>query len=153
MTSPNSVDFLQRAWETPEPHEIFRNNEVLITPDLKPAVPGQLLVVSRKPSWQEMSPTDIGRLYVIGEKVCRELEAVYQPTRGTGLARFGNDSPTPHLICYPRHAVEDGVLLYDKSRPKASDEQLAETQRIMQAQFENSDFAERIKALGGLSLA
>ena len=146
-------DFLQEAWTHPEPAEIFRNDQVLIIPDIKPAVTGQLLVVYSKPSWNVMDPLDVACLYNVAERVCAELEVAYQPTRGTGLTRFGNDSPTPHIICYPRNSVEDGVLLHDKDRPKATSEKLAETQHIMQAQFERSGFASKIQTiLGSLSL-
>ncbi len=153
MANSNPVDFLQEAWIHPESAEIFRNDQVLIIPDIKPAVPGQLLVVYFKPSWNVMDPSDISYLYTVAQLVCNEIEEGYRPTRGTGLVRFGNDSPTPHVICYPRNSVEDGALLHDKNRPKAAPSGLAETQHLMQAQFERSGFAINIQKLGRLSLS
>lgn len=157
MATPNSpVDFLQRAWTTPEPHEVLRDEEfgILIVPDIKPYVPeGQLLVVARQASWEEMMrvPLLVARFYLAGELVCRELEAAYDLGRATSLQRFGNDASTPHLICFPRGDITDGQLAYDKERPKATEAQLASTQARVQEQFAASGFANRLhEALGSI---
>jgi hypothetical protein len=161
MATPDSaggttpVDFLQAAWTTPEPHEIFRDEHlgILIVPDVKPfVVEGQVLVVARQESWRAMTPLLIARFYLAGELVCEELEAAYNPERKSSLQRFGNDAGTPHLICFPRNDVADGSSAYDKSRPKATDEQLARTQARMQEQFRMSDFAGRLhRELGSIA--
>ncbi|HZM64036.1 MAG TPA: HIT domain-containing protein [Candidatus Saccharimonadales bacterium] len=141
-------DFLQHAWEVPEPYEIFRDEElgIAILPTIKPVKPGHVLVISNKRSWSEMSPRDTANLFIAGQLVCEQLVVAFKAKRGTELKRLGNESPTPHLHCFPRDEATDGGDMYPGTQlQRASNDQLRQTHDIMVVQLEKIGFAQELQ--------
>lgn len=147
-------DFLQEAWETPEPFEVWRSNELglLVTLDPFQVVEGHVLLVARQPSWEHMSDLEVARFGLAGQIIRTAVAGAYDPARGVGKAEWGGKSPTPHMHIFPRDTEMDGDLFFHKAS-RAPEADLMATKKKLQAYFVQIGLAEDLqKRLGAVRL-